>query len=267
MMDRLSNRKAVVTGSGQNIGRGVARRLADEGAVVTVVDLAADLARETAEIIGAAGGTATWVAADVTDDAAMADILARAAGSDGTLDILVNNAQFFPRQKAIEFVSIEDWSRAEAVGPRATFRLMQMAFPYLKASGRGSIVNVTSGAGQRGKKYSGAYAAAKSAILAITRVAANEWAQYGIRANAISPFAYKESTQGPGAPGAEIYAQIASVSPMKRGGDPYTDIAPGVAYLASDDAAFVTGTLLYLDGGMNELTHVDHRSVPGIFEP
>jgi NAD(P)-dependent dehydrogenase (short-subunit alcohol dehydrogenase family) len=142
---------------------------------------------------------------------------------------------------------------------------MQLAFPALKASGHGSVVNFTSGSALGGMRYTAPYSAAKGAVVALTKVAANEWASHSIRVNAVCPFALTDVQRKMIGTEWDNYTRTAEASPMKRGADPDTEIAPAVAFLASDDAAFVTGTVLHVDGGMTELSTVDYSGSPGVF--
>jgi NAD(P)-dependent dehydrogenase (short-subunit alcohol dehydrogenase family) len=248
-LSRLDDRNALVTGGAQGLGRAIARRLAAEGARVTIVDLNEDKGRECIGLIQSAGGTAEFVKANVAkrDDIEAATA---AAAVDGRLDILVNAAQYFAMPKALELVTDKDWELSEATGPKATFRFMQSAFGYLKKTGKASVINFVSGSALGGMAYTGPYSAAKGAVHALTKVAANEWARHGIRVN---------GTEW------DNYTRTATASPMKRGADPDSEIAPAVAFLASDDASFVTGTVLHVDGGMTELSTVDYSQSPGVF--
>lgn len=264
-MGRLDNRNALVTGGAQGLGRAISRRLAAEGARVTIVDLNADKAAECIGLIEQAGGSATFVKANV---AKREDITAAvaAAATGGVLHVLVNAAQYFAMPKALELVSDKDWELSEATGPRATFRFMQVAHPFLTAAGKSSVVNFVSGSALGGIAYTGPYSAAKGAIGALTKVAANEWAAHGIRVNAVCPFALTDVQRDMIGTEWDNYTRTAEASPMKRGADPDAEIAPAVAFLASDDAAFVTGTVLHIDGGMTELSTVDYSKSPGVFE-
>ncbi|SNW19875.1 SDR family NAD(P)-dependent oxidoreductase [Mycolicibacterium thermoresistibile] len=264
MLSRLQNRNALVTGGAQGLGRAVARRLAAEGARVTIVDLNEDKGRECVELIESAGGSAAFVRANV---AKREDIEAAAAAAsvDGRLDVLVNAAQYFAMPKALELVSDKDWELSEATGPKATFRFMQASFAALKASGKASVINFVSGSALGGMAYTAPYSAAKGAIHALTKVAANEWAHHGIRVNALCPFALTDVQRKMIGTEWDNYTRTAEASPMKRGADPDTEIAPAVAFLASDDAAFITGTVLHVDGGMTELSTVDYSQSPGVF--
>ena len=162
-MSRLSNRNALVSGGAQGLGRAIARRLAEEGARVTVADLNEEKGRECVELIAAAAGIAQFVKANVAkrDDIEAA---VRAAAIDHRLDILVNAAQFFAMPKALELVSDKDWELSEATGPKATFRFMQTAFPFLRVTGRASVINFVSGSALAGIAYTAPYSAAKGAV-------------------------------------------------------------------------------------------------------
>ncbi|BBY21961.1 SDR family NAD(P)-dependent oxidoreductase [Mycobacterium stomatepiae] len=264
-MSRLDDRNALVTGGAQGLGRAISRRLAAEGARVTIADLNEDKAAECVDLIEKDGGTAAFVKANV---AKREDIAAavKAAAHGGELHVLVNAAQYFAMPKALELVTDKDWELSEATGPKATFRFMQLAHPVLKAAGNASVINFVSGSALGGMAYTAPYSAAKGAIGALTKVAANEWASHGIRVNAVCPFALTDVQRDMIGTEWDNYTRTAEASPMKRGADPDTEIAPAVAFFASDDAAFVTGTVLHVDGGMTELSTVDYSKSPGVFE-
>ena len=265
-MERLANRSALITGGAQGLGRAIATRLAAEGAAVTVADLNEEMATQTVEAIAAAGGRAHFVKTNVADDELIATAVAESVAFGDGLDVLVNAAQYFAMPKALELVRAKDWTLSEATGPRATFRFMQEAFPHLRDSGHGSIVNFTSGSAINGIAFTAPYSAAKGAILALTRVAANEWARHKIRVNALCPFALTPVQESMIGTDWDNYTRTAIHTPMGRGADPDAEIAPVAAFLASDDSAFVTGTVLHADGGLTELSSVDYTGSPGIFE-
>jgi NAD(P)-dependent dehydrogenase (short-subunit alcohol dehydrogenase family) len=265
-MQRLLDRGAVVTGGGHGIGLAVATRLANEGAFVTIVDINADSGNQGALDIVDSGGKAIFVQADIANWDAIEWAISQAVSFAGELSILVNCAQYLPIPKAIEVVTRRDWEMCEATGPKATFRFMQLAFPHLSATGHGSVINFTSGAALGGIRFSAPYAAAKGGILALSRVAANEWSRQGVRVNVLSPFSLTAPSHPLEPDQPSVYDILIAQSPMHRGGDSDLDIAPVVAFLASDDASFITGTVIHADGGMSELSPVDYSESPGVFE-
>jgi NAD(P)-dependent dehydrogenase (short-subunit alcohol dehydrogenase family) len=249
------------------LGRAIARRLAAEGAAVSIVDLNAERGEECAELVRGDGGTAAFTRANIAKDDDIEQAIASTLELTGSLHVLVNAAQYFAMPKALELTSMRDWELSEATGPRASFRFMQLAFPHLKESGNASVVNFTSGSAIAGIRYTAPYSAAKGAILALTKVAANEWAPHGIRVNALCPFALTETQQKMIGTEWDNYTRTAAASPTGRGADPDREIAPAVAFLASDDSSFVTGTVLHVDGGMTQLSTVDYTGTPGLHEP
>ena len=265
-MERLEGRGALVSGGGQGLGRAIAKRLASEGAVVTVADINTEKAEECVAQIEAAGGNAQFVQANVAKDDAIQRTVDAAVEWSGGLSVLVNVAQYFAPSKAFELVSMKDWELSEATGPRASFRFMQLCYPHLKESGHGSVINFTSGSAIAGIAYTGPYSAAKGAILAITKVAANEWAKQGVRVNAMCPFGLTDVQKSMIGSEYDNYTSTAELCPMGRGGDPDADIAPVVAFLASDDSQFVTGTVMHADGGLTQLSPIDYSGAKGVFE-
>jgi NAD(P)-dependent dehydrogenase (short-subunit alcohol dehydrogenase family) len=265
-MDRLVDRGVLVTGGASGIGLSVAKRLAVEGALVTVLDIDADGGNRCVSQIVGAGGRATFIQADVADWAAIDAGVSRAVEFASDLSVLVNCAQYFPAPKAFEVVAQRDWELSEATGPKATFRFMQLAHPHLRTSGHGSVINFTSGAALEGVRFTAPYASAKGGILALSRVAANEWSRQGVRVNVVSPFAASSVQPHADTSQPNILELIAAQSPMSRWGDPEFDVAPVVAFLASDEAAFITGTVVSSDGGLTELSPIDYSDSPGVFE-
>ncbi|MER2137480.1 MAG: SDR family oxidoreductase, partial [Arthrobacter sp.] len=169
----------------------------------------------------------------------------------GGLDILVNNAHA-SRQASILETTKEIWDLSFNTGTMATFYLMRAAYPELKKT-RGSIVNFASGAGIKGLPNQVAYSAAKEAIRAITRTAATEWAADGIRVNVVSPVALTPGIVQWSEAFPDAYQEVLDGIPLGRLGDPETDIAPVVVFLASENARYVTGQTLMADGGSIKL--------------
>jgi NAD(P)-dependent dehydrogenase (short-subunit alcohol dehydrogenase family) len=246
-MKRLEGRVALVTGAASGIGRATALRLADEGAAVLVTDVDVDGGEKTALQIRDAGGRAVFVRHDVSSEADWEAACARAAEEFGGLDVLVNNAGMGDLA-TLEETSLEDWQRTIAVDQTGVFLGMRTAASLLKASGHGSVVNISSIFGTSGGfGTTPAYHAAKGAVRTLTKNTALHWATEGVRVNSIHPgfidTPILEQTKG-----TPFERTMIELTPMGRLGRP-EEIAAGVAYLASDDAAFVTGLELYIDGG------------------
>jgi NAD(P)-dependent dehydrogenase (short-subunit alcohol dehydrogenase family) len=238
---------ALVTGAASGIGRATAQRLADEGAAVLVTDIQVEAGEVTAKGIAAAGGRAVFVRHDVASESDWEAACARAAEEFGGLDILVNNAGLGDLAP-IEETSLADWERTISIDQTGVFLGMKVAAPYLKRSEHASVINISSIFGASGGfGTSPAYHAAKGAVRTLTKNVALHWATEGVRVNSIHP-GFIATPILEQARGTDIWAGMTALTPMGRLGRP-EEIAAGVAYLASDDASFVTGLELYIDGG------------------
>ena len=246
-MQRLNGRAALITGGASGIGAATARRLTAEGASVVITDIQDDAGERVAGEIRADGGTAIFVHHDVADEGEWRAVhLAAEEAFDG-LDILVNNAGIGDLA-TIEDTALEDWARTIAIDQTSVFLGMKHAAPPLKASGHGSVINISSIFGiSGGFGSSPAYHAAKGAIRTLTKNAALHWATDGIRVNSIHP-GFIDTPLLDQTRGTPFEQTMIDLTPMSRLGRP-EEIAAGVAYLASDDASFVTGTELVIDGG------------------
>ena len=247
-MARLEGKVAIVTGSGQGVGRGIALALAAEGASVLVTGRTLEKCVRTVSEIQAAGGEALPVACDVGDRAQVNAVVDQAIDAFGRIDILVNNAQSSRPLVPFEGTSDEDLAFS-LIGMHGAFYFMQVCFPHLKQVG-GRIVNLGSVAAIRGDEGFLAYSVAKEGIRAMSRVAAREWGRHGITVNVVCPF-----SDSPGvdrmirnAPGF-IDALTESTS-MKRLGSSQNDVGRTVAFLASEDASYITGQTINVDGGI-----------------
>ncbi|GAA6525519.1 glucose 1-dehydrogenase [Intrasporangium sp. DVR] len=246
-MNRLEGRVALITGAASGIGKATAQRLAQEGAAVLITDIAAEAGEATVAEIRDAGGKASFFKHDVTSEADWKAATAKAVQEFGSLDILVNNAGMGDL-KTIEDTTIEEWNRTVAIDQTGVFLGLKTAAPHLKKSSNASVVNISSIFGTSGGfGTSPAYHAAKGAVRTLTKNAALNWATEGIRVNSIHPGFIETPIIQP-TKGTEYWDAMTSLTPMGHLGKP-EDIAAGVAYLASDDAKFVTGLELYIDGG------------------
>lgn len=241
-MGRLNGKVAIVTGAGRGIGRATAKLFAAEGAKVAVLSLTPANVDAVVAEIEAAGGTALGIATDVSDADQIKAAIDTVAATWGGIDILVNNAfDSSVVQSSVIDLSVEQLQRNFDTGPIAFLRTMQAAYPYLKASGEGRIINFASLAGVTGLPPYAPYNMAKEAVRALTRTAAREWGADKITINNVLPVA---DTWG-----AEANNSPAPNTPLGRFGSPEEDIAPVVLFLASKDAQFITGYSLTPDGG------------------
>jgi NAD(P)-dependent dehydrogenase (short-subunit alcohol dehydrogenase family) len=248
-MTDLHGRVAIVTGGGRGIGRGIALALASSGATVVVSGRTHDTLDDACAEIRARGGEALAVVADVREQDDTERLVLETVARAGRLDILVNNAQTYRHALLLEATE-EDLESTFASGPYAVFRLMRAAQPHLAASGHGVIVNFGSGAQlmHDGRMYA-VYAAAKGAIEAFTRYAAVEWGGDGIRALMVVPAAETDGTKAFAERDPARYAEMIRRVPVGRFGDPEHDIGVAVAWLVSDEARYLTGSTVMLDGG------------------
>ena len=245
----LRDRVAIVTGGGRSLGRGIALALASAGATVVVSGRTQETLDGACAEIRARGGHALPVRADVRDLADTERLVAEAVERTGRLDILVNNAQTYRHALLLEATE-DDMETTWSSGPLAVFRLMRAAHPHLAASGHGVIVNFGSGTQlmHDGKLY-GVYSAAKSAIESLTRYAAVEWGADGIRVLMVMPAAETDGTRAFRDRDPERYAEMVGRVPVGRFGDPEHDVGVAIAWLVSDEARYLTGSTVMLDGG------------------
>lgn len=251
-MTESTGRVALVTGGGQGIGAAIAQRLAAGGAAVGIVDLNEAGAKSVAEEITSAGGTAVAVAADITDRDQVAAAVDRVAESLGGLHILVNNAGV-TRDKMLFKMTDEDWSTVIDVHLRGAFLCSQRAQKHMVDSKFGRIINLSSVAA-RGNRGQANYSTVKAGLQGLTKTLAIELGPYGVTANAIAPgFIETAMTAATaerlGVSMEDFKAQVAKDLPVRRVGVP-ADVAELAAFLADETSGYLTGQVIYLDGGM-----------------
>jgi NAD(P)-dependent dehydrogenase (short-subunit alcohol dehydrogenase family) len=249
-MQRLKGRSAIVTGAGQGIGRGIARRFAREGANVLVAELVEETGRAcAAELAAEFGVRSSFVRTDVGVREQVVGAVERTVAEFGSVDILVNNAWGGGTTARLEHKTEAALEHGWRVGLMSAFWAMQAAFPHMRAAGWGRIVSVCSLNGVNAHMYTVEYNVAKEGLRALTRTAAREWGRHGICANIICPAAATLAYEAFRRASPENAAKLLEQNPMGRMGDSEADIAPVVAFLASEDARYVTGNTLFVDGG------------------
>jgi len=249
MMGRLVGRVALITGGGGEIGGAIARRFAAEGALVAVADLDPAKAESVARAIAASGGRAQGFKVDVADEASAKDAVARAIAAFGRLTTLVNVAAAVTPDGTAETLPLKEWNHAIAVNLTGAFLMTKFAVPEMRRAGTGSIINIASQLGHLGVPLRSPYCTTKAALIHFTRILAMDHAADKIRANTISPgFILTERSSARSGGKDKASARMGPLHLTNRPGEP-EDIAAGAVYLASDEAAFVTGTDLLIDGG------------------
>jgi pyridoxal 4-dehydrogenase len=238
---KLEGRSAIVTGAGQGIGRAIAEKLAAEGASVAVADINPETAQATAQAIG---GTA--FPTDISDPEQVSALVAGVVEAYGKVDVLVNDAAIVP------FVPWEDldfaeWRRVLSVNLDGLFLTCHAVYPHMKAAGYGRIVNIASNVVVAGTPNMAHYVASKGGVMAFTRSLATEVGRYGITVNAVAP-GLTASEGVMGSPHEEAFDFVVGLQAVPRRAVP-ADIAPAVAFLASEEAAWITGSMLVADGG------------------
>ena len=244
---RLREKKAIVTGAGQGIGRSIALKLALEGADVVVAEMNSDTGAQTAKDVEDLGRKALFVPIDVASQKQVQKMVSDALGAWKKIDILVNNAGF-DRPGTLQKVREEDWDAVLGVHLKGTLNCIQAVTPHMIENGYGKIINLSSVWGTRGAVSEISYSTAKAGIIGLTKSVARELGRYQINVNAVLPgFIWTPTVSKM----AEKYRNmIIENTPFKRVGQP-EEVANVVAFLASDEAGFMTGAMVEVTGGWN----------------
>jgi 2-hydroxycyclohexanecarboxyl-CoA dehydrogenase len=242
----LTGNVAIVTGAAQGIGEAVATKLAALGASVGVLDLNQAGAEAAAERINAAGHKAMAVQVDVTKKALVDDAVAQVASRFGSVDMVVNNAGY---TEAHKFVDEDEsyWDKLIAINLKGPFLVTQAALKYMMKQNRGKIVNIASDSARIGNPGEVVYSATKAGLITFTKSLAREVARYQVNVNCVSPG--PTNTPLMAAQPEKMIEGLKRLSPLRRIGEP-VDIANMVAFLCSDEAAFVTGQIISVSGGL-----------------
>ncbi len=246
-MSRLTGRVAIITGAASGIGKATAHRLANEGAIVVLTDINDAAGNDVVATLRDLGADAVFMHHDVAEPQDWQRVIDDTITTYARLDILVNNAGMGDLLN-IDEAPLEDWDRTIAINQTSIYLGMKLASPHLKASGHGSVINISSIFGiSGGFGTSPAYHAAKGAVRTLTKNVALLWAQQGVRVNSVHP-GFIDTPILDAVKGTDFEQVMIDLTPMGRLGRP-EEIAAAIAYLASDDASFVTGSELVVDGG------------------
>ncbi|WP_219214192.1 SDR family NAD(P)-dependent oxidoreductase [Variovorax boronicumulans] len=246
---RFTDKVAIVSGAQTGIGLAIAQRLASEGAAVVLADIAD--AGAQARALQEAGARALALTADVADEASVQGLVERTVAEFGRVDILVNNAAIASRiqLRPFEEIPVAEWRRMQDVNAMGPFLLARAVSPHMRARQSGRIVNITSGTAFKGAPFMLDYVASKGALMTMTRALARELGPSFITVNAVSPgYTLSEGNLANEAFLARYRASAIATRALPRDGWP-EDIVGAVAFLASDDAAFISGQILAVDGG------------------
>ncbi|MFL0363657.1 SDR family NAD(P)-dependent oxidoreductase [Pseudobacillus sp. 179-B 2D1 NHS] len=247
---KLEGKVAIVTGGAGGIGRGIALAMAKEGAHVAIVDVNEENGKKTLTEVNQLNEGLLFIK-DISVQENIETIVSEVVNHFGRIDVLVNNAH---ASKNVPFTetTMEHFDLSFGTGFYPTFNFMKACYPELKKT-QGKVINFASGAGLEGQVTQTSYAAAKEAIRAISRVAANEWGPDGINVNLISPIALTPGVEYWRENNKEAYDEMLQKIPLRRLGKPEQDIGRTAVFLASDDADYITGQTIMVDGGSIKL--------------
>jgi|SRR5699024_1113052 len=242
---RLEGKVAIITGGGGDIGRATALRFAEEGAQLMICDINEQDGLETVEFIKEKGSHGVFVQADMTDEAQIEHLIKQTLHEFGGIDILFNNAGVNSIEKKIPEVTLEEWKEVIDINLTGTFMAMKYALPHMSSGS--SIVNTASIAGIKGQKLVSAYSASKGSVITLTKTAATEFGRQHIRVNAIAPGVIDTKMVDDWRQ-MDKWPVLSTANVLRRIGKP-EEVANVVLFLASDEASFVTGETIVVDGG------------------
>ncbi len=244
---RLKEKIAIITGGGSGIGKATALRFSREGAQVMIADMNEEQGLKTMEMINANGNHAEFLFTDVSKSEDVEQLVKKTVDIFGGLDIMVNNAGISHPENKISNIPIADWKKVVDVCLGGVFHGIKYAVPEMKKNGGGSIVNIASIAGIKGQKLLAAYSAAKGGVIAITKSSALEYGKQNIRVNAIAPGVIDTTILNEWK-NTDKWPVLSTANVLGRIGQP-EEVANAILFLASNEASFVTGTTLVVDGG------------------
>lgn len=247
-MKQLNEKVAIITGAGQGIGKGIALCLAKRGVKIVCIGRRLEPIEQTAKEIKELGGESIAISCNTADREKVQEVVKITVESFGSVDIMINNAQSIPKSAPVEETTYESMYMAWSTGTIGSLNFMQACFPYMKEQGEGRIINFASATGMFGFAGQLAYASNKESIRGLTKIAAKEWGQYGICVNCVLPGAESPAAKQWAIKFPEKYQAILEQQPMKRLGDPETDIAPVIAFLSGPDSCYYSGQCLLVDG-------------------
>ena len=249
---RFKERVVLITGAARGIGWGIAQRFAGEGARVVINDIEEDLLMNRSQVLSKQGFDAYGIRADVSKGAEVEAMIGEILHQFGTLDVLVNNAAIFDGSKLILDIEEEDWDRVMAVNLKGVFNCSKAAARHMLKKREGRIVNLASLIGKTGRVIFGdpgmpswaSYATSKAGIIALTKSMAFEWAPFNVYVNAVAPSYIETEKTTP-----DEAERVASLVPLGKIGTP-DDVASAVLFLASDEASYINGEILDVNGGV-----------------
>lgn len=248
-MGKMDNKVIIITGGGKGIGFGIATAFAKEGANLVITGRTeATLKNAKEKLENDYGVKVLAITGDGSEMESVKNVINKTIEEFGKIDVVINNAQTSKSGVSLVDHTTEDFDLAIYSGLYATFNHMKFAFPYLKET-KGSVINFASGSGLAGRPGQSSYAAAKEGIRGLSRVAATEWAEFGINVNVVCPLAMTESLAKWKEEYPELYARTIQGIPMGRFADPEKDIGRLCIFLASEDAKYITGETITIQGG------------------